>query len=143
MLMKTCPSIDTQYLERAADVLKTVAHPMRLQIIDALEKGEKSVTELCQHIGAQQPYMSQQLNLMKSKGILASRRNGNQVFYTIANFSVVKVIQCVRQQASGQENGAKRYTSECEMRDLAQSETQKEFLDDVEFPDRLGERNKI
>lgn len=102
----TGPSLETQQLERAADILKTVAHPVRLQIIDCLEAGERTVTELCQWIGAQQPYMSQQLNLMKAKGILASRRNGNQVHYSIANPSVVKVIHCVREQATARRNGS-------------------------------------
>ncbi len=104
----TSSTLDDQhlrYLERAADILKTVAHPMRLQIIDALESGEKTVTELCQHLGAQQPYTSQQLNLMKSKGILFSRREGNQVYYAIANFDVVKIIQCVRKKVDETNGG--------------------------------------
>lgn len=89
---------ETEYLEQAADILKTVAHPMRLRIIDVLESGAKTVTELSHLLGAPQPYTSQQLNLMKNKGILSSRRDGNQVYYDIANLSVVKVIHCVRQQ---------------------------------------------
>lgn len=92
-------SIETEQLERAADILKAVAHPVRLQIIDALEGGEKSVSELCRRLGAQQPYTSQQLNFMKNKGILSSRRSGNQVYYAIANLNVVKIIHCVRQQS--------------------------------------------
>ena len=91
--------LEPMQLERAADVLKTVAHPMRLRIIDILEKGERTVSELCQYLGAQQPYTSQQLNLMKAKGILASRRDGNQVYYSVANPTVIKVIHCVRQQS--------------------------------------------
>lgn len=92
--------LDAEKLQKAADILKTVAHPIRLQIIDFLEPGERTVSELCQHLGTQQPYTSQQLNLMKAKGILGSRRNGNQVFYAIANPNVVKVIHCVREQTA-------------------------------------------
>lgn len=101
-------ALETEQLERAADVLKTVAHPVRLKIIDLLEGGEKSVTELCQQLGIQQPYASQQLSLMKNKGVLSSRRNGNQVYYAIANQNVVKVIHCVRGQSdkSGSEAAA-------------------------------------
>jgi DNA-binding transcriptional ArsR family regulator len=98
-------SLETQQLERAADILKTVAHPVRLQVIDILERGERTVSELSQYLGTQQPYTSQQLNLMKAKGILASRRNGNQVFYSVANPSVIKIIHCVRQQSTGSESG--------------------------------------
>jgi DNA-binding transcriptional ArsR family regulator len=92
-------SLEADYLEKAADILKTVAHPARLQLIDFLQEGEKTVTELCDHLGTQQPYTSQQLALMKAKGILGSRRNGNQVLYSIVHPGVVKIIQCVRQQA--------------------------------------------
>ncbi|MHC1744055.1 MAG: ArsR/SmtB family transcription factor [Syntrophobacteraceae bacterium] len=91
--------LEAAQLERAADVLKTVAHPMRLQIVDLLDKGERTVTALCQLLGAQQPYVSQQLNLMKAKGVLSSRRSGNQVFYVLADPRVAKIIQCVREQA--------------------------------------------
>ncbi len=92
-------SLEADYLEKAADVLKTVAHPVRLQIIDFLEEGEKSVTEICEHFGAQQPYTSQQLALLKAKNILGARRSGNQVLYSITHPGVVKIIHCVRQQA--------------------------------------------
>jgi ArsR family transcriptional regulator len=92
-------SLEADYLERAADVLKTVAHPVRLQIIDYLQEGEKTVTEICDHLRAQQPYTSQQLALLKAKGILGARRSGNQVHYSITHPGVVKIIQCVRQQA--------------------------------------------
>ncbi len=92
-------TLESERLEKAAEILKTVAHPMRLRIIDSLEGGEMTVSALCRTLGTPQPYTSQQLNLMKSKGILAARRDGNQVFYRIANPDVVKVIHCVRTQA--------------------------------------------
>ncbi len=92
---------DTSVLERAADILKTVAHPARLRIIDFLEEGEKSVGEICRRLDAPQPYVSQQLNLMKAKVILSSRRKGSQILYSIANLNVVKIIHCVRQHGDG------------------------------------------
>jgi ArsR family transcriptional regulator len=103
--------LETELLQNAADVLRTVAHPMRLQIIHLLKEGEKPVTELAQQLGVQQPYTSQQLNLMKSKGILSSRRNGNQVYYAIANPNVVKVIQCIRGQSSDSDDGNQKCLS--------------------------------
>jgi ArsR family transcriptional regulator len=103
MEARSSVTLESEQLQKAADVLKTVAHPMRLRIIDALEQGEKTVSELCRILEAPQPYTSQQLNLMKTKGILASRREGNQVFYRIANMNVVKVIHCVRQQSVAKE----------------------------------------
>lgn len=106
MQLCVAPTIEAEQLEKAAEVLKTVAHPVRLQIIDILEQGERTVNELCRCLGIPQPYMSQQLNLMKSKGVLSSRRDGNQVHYSISNPSVVRVIHCVRQHAGAPENGS-------------------------------------
>ncbi|MDL1970831.1 MAG: metalloregulator ArsR/SmtB family transcription factor [Candidatus Desulfofervidaceae bacterium] len=82
-------------LQNAADILKVMGHPVRIQIIDLLKNGEKSVGEICSDLHLAQPYVSQQLNLMKSKGIIQARRQGNQVFYAIANFKVVEVIDCI------------------------------------------------
>jgi ArsR family transcriptional regulator len=87
---------DAERFQHAADILKTVAHPARLRIIDLLEAGEKPVAQICSRLNAPQPYVSQQLNLMKAKGILASRRNGNQVLYSVANKNVIEVIHCIR-----------------------------------------------
>lgn len=105
MLTSPTSTIEAAQLERAADVLKTVAHPVRLQIIDILERGEQTVTDLCRLLGTQQPYTSQQLNLMKAKGILLSRRDGNQVYYSMANPNVCKIIHCVRPTATPREDG--------------------------------------
>ncbi|MFP5212611.1 MAG: ArsR/SmtB family transcription factor [Acidobacteriota bacterium] len=102
--MATNSSIESEHLQRAADILKTVAHPVRLRIIDLLEAGERTVSDLCRALEAPQPYTSQQLNLMKAKGVLSARRDGNQVFYSIANKSVVKVIHCVRSQSEAMAN---------------------------------------
>ncbi len=99
----TFSTLDTALLQRAADILKTVAHPARLRIIDFLEAGEKSVNEICSQLGAPQPYISQNLNLMKAKGILSSRRNGTQVLYSVANKNVIEVIHCVRKHGENPE----------------------------------------
>jgi len=83
------------HLEKAADVLRVVAHPARLRILQLLEGGEKTVTEIYTALDLPQAYTSQQLSLMKSKDVLASRREGPQVFYRIANRNVLKIIHCV------------------------------------------------
>ena len=88
--------IDQARIERAAEVLKTVAHPVRLRIVELLESGEKSVNELKGLLGVTQPLTSQHLSQMRMRGVLGSRRDGSQVYYSIANPDVVKVIHCIR-----------------------------------------------
>lgn len=98
------PLPEAEHLQRAADILKTVAHPARIRILDLLEGGEKAVTEICRSLDLAQPYVSQHLNIMKSRQILASRRDGTMVYYSIANHNVLQVIECVRRHGSGQDS---------------------------------------
>ena len=95
---------DLERLQRAADILKTVAHPARLAIINFLEAGEQAVPQICKALGAPQPSISHHLGLMKAKGILSSRRNGSQVFYAVANKNVIEVIHCVRKHGQDSES---------------------------------------
>ncbi len=88
--------IDQARIERAAEVLKTVAHPLRLRIVELLESGEKSVNELKDLLGVTQPLTSQHLSQMRMRGVLGSRREGTLVYYSVANPDVIKVIHCIR-----------------------------------------------
>ena len=97
---------DTERIQRAADILKTVAHPARLGIIEILEAGEQSVAQICKRLSAPQPYISHHLSLMKAKGILSSRRNGSRVLYWVANKNVIEVIHCVRKHGQDDEGCA-------------------------------------
>jgi len=97
---------DSERLQRAADILKTVAHPVRLEIINLLEAGEQPVGQICKWLGAAQPYVSHHLGLMKAKGIVSSRRNGSQVCYRVANQNVIEVIHCVRRHGQDPEGCA-------------------------------------
>jgi len=83
-------------LQRATAVLKSIAHPVRLQIIEALRDGELTVTALYQALGLPQSTMSQQLGMMRHSGVLAARRAGNQVYYRIARPQILQLLRCVR-----------------------------------------------
>ena len=88
--------IEDQQLERAAETLRVVSHPARLRIIELLESGELSVTQIQEILGITQSQTSQHLNNMRVRGVLKSRKNGNMVYYSIANDDVVKVLHCIR-----------------------------------------------
>jgi ArsR family transcriptional regulator len=87
--------VDKELAMRAAEVLKAVAHPLRLLIVEALQDGERSVGEIVEALGEKQAITSQQLNLMKDRGVLTSRREGAKVYYRIANPNVIRVLGCV------------------------------------------------
>lgn len=82
-------------LERAAELFGVLSTPVRLRIINALGQGEQNVSSLLQQIEASQPNMSRHLNVLHQAGVLARRRSGKQVFYRIADPSVVLVCNAV------------------------------------------------
>jgi len=81
--------------EHAAEVLKALAHPVRLQIVELLQAGEMRVGDIVEALGGKQAITSQQLNMMKAKGVLSCRRDGARVYYRIKNKNVIKLLHCI------------------------------------------------
>jgi ArsR family transcriptional regulator len=78
-----------------AAVLKAIAHPDRLMIIEILAGGEKCVNKIVERLDSSQSLTSQHLNLMTNKGVLARRREGLHIYYRIANRDVLKILRCL------------------------------------------------
>lgn len=87
--------MDKKVAEHVAEVLKAVAHPVRLQIIELLETTEMCVGDIVAALGGKQAITSQQLNMMKDKGVLNCRRNGTRVYYRIENQNVIRLLHCI------------------------------------------------
>jgi DNA-binding transcriptional ArsR family regulator len=88
--------IDPALLTRAAAVIKCLGHPLRLQLLDALEAGEATVTELQDRTGAAQATVSQQLATLRGHGIVTARRDGPFVRYSIVEPKVHQILACIR-----------------------------------------------
>jgi len=89
--------LSTNAVETAATMLKCIGHPVRLMIIELLDRlGELNVTAIYETLGIEQAVASQHLNLMRDKGILASRRDGVNVYYRIEDPRVPRVIDCIQ-----------------------------------------------
>ena len=90
--------IDMETLERVAPIIRNAAHPLRLRILDYLNReGEpRSVSQIIEAAGSGQALVSQQLRILKDCGILSARRNGNFIFYSISNPSVLLLLECIR-----------------------------------------------
>lgn len=86
--------------ERAAEWFAVLSTPQRLRIISALCRGEKNVGELIEALGVSQPNMSQHLNIMYRAGLVDKRRQGTQVYYSIADESAVRVCRAVCTQVA-------------------------------------------
>jgi ArsR family transcriptional regulator len=74
---------DAIRLNARAGVLKAIAHPARLFIVEELKKGERCVCELTAMIGSDISTVSRHLSVLKNAGIIGDDKRGNQVFYTL------------------------------------------------------------
>lgn len=78
-----------------ADFLKTLAHPVRIQIIKLLAPGPQCVCEMLPELDVEQSNLSQHLGLLKRQGIIGSKKDGTKVIYTLLYPSVLAIIETV------------------------------------------------
>lgn len=82
-------------LDARAKVLKAMAHPSRLFMLEELEKGERCVCELTEMIGADISTVSKHLSVLKQAGIVSDDKRGNQVFYRLRVPCILDFFGCV------------------------------------------------
>ena len=81
--------------EARARIVKAMAHPTRLFIVEELSKGERCVCELTAMVGADMSTVSKHLALLKGAGIVADDKRGAQVYYTLRCRCVLSFFECV------------------------------------------------
>ena len=83
-------------LTLAAEMLKAIAHPMRITIVSFLEGDQKlTVTEISERLGIEQSATSHHLGILKSKGVLASTRDGKNTFYFLKHAGLSGILKCI------------------------------------------------
>jgi len=87
--------VEIEALERAAECLRTLAHPHRLRMVEMLLRRECAVGVLAEACGIQSHMASEHLRRMKDRGLLASRRDGRRVYYRVADEGLGGVMNCV------------------------------------------------
>ncbi|MCW8945611.1 MAG: metalloregulator ArsR/SmtB family transcription factor [Sedimenticola sp.] len=88
---------DDEDIERASRSLKAMSHPLRLKILCTLGEEEVSVQEIVEHVGTSQSNISQHLAILRDKGILASRKDANRVYYRVSDSRTLKLIGMMRE----------------------------------------------
>lgn len=89
--------VDQQKLDRAAYVLKCVAHPVRISIIDLLEQsGRLTVSELQAVLQIEQSLLSHHLTNMRDKGIVDTQREGKRMHYFLTDSTITSIIDCIK-----------------------------------------------
>jgi DNA-binding transcriptional ArsR family regulator len=88
--------IQVKNMERSAGILKTIAHPVRLAIINLLEQNDTlAVNEICRILQSEQSVISHHLNNMRNRGLLTSVKSGNNVLYSIKESIITDIIHCL------------------------------------------------
>ena len=85
-----------------ARIIKALAHPTRLFIVDELSRGERCVCELTDMIGVEMPTVSRHLSQLRNAGILEDEKRGSQVFYRLRVPCVLNVFKCLKAVRAGQ-----------------------------------------
>lgn len=86
----------SEKLNRAAEMLKTISHPIRLAIVDLIRHNSKlSNTDIQKKLNLEQPILSQHLTLMRDKGIIDFEKSGKFSFYYLKQNDFMKIIDCV------------------------------------------------
>ena len=88
---------DDNDIERASRSLKAMSHPLRLKILCTLGAQEISVQEIVDSVGTSQSNISQHLAILRDKGILASRKDANRVYYRVSDARTLQLIGMMRQ----------------------------------------------
>tara|TARA_R110001592_G_C13184603_1_gene751443 strand:+ start:3293 stop:3577 length:285 start_codon:yes stop_codon:yes gene_type:complete len=88
--------IQLEKLENASEMLKAIAHPMRIAIVDMLANDKSlTVTEIHEALNIEQAVASHHLSIMKNKGVLISERNGKNSYYKLKHPRLSQIVSCI------------------------------------------------
>jgi DNA-binding transcriptional ArsR family regulator len=79
-----------------AEIFQALGHPTRVAIVEYLREGEISVSQLCEKVGIEQANASQHLAVLRSKHIVETRKEGNQIFYRLRDPLVGDMLEMMR-----------------------------------------------
>ena len=90
-------TIEQELLQLHAGVCKGLADPKRLLIINTLRSGERTVSEICEEIDLPQANVSQHLAVLRDRGLVQTRKEGQFVHYSVASPKIIEALDLLRQ----------------------------------------------
>lgn len=95
--MATAPAVTNEdAYQRTAVIGRALADPKRLCVLESLADGEVSVSDLSTRVGCQVPNMSQHLAVLRAAGLVTTRRDGNTVYYRLADPRVLEAYRLIQ-----------------------------------------------
>jgi DNA-binding transcriptional ArsR family regulator len=104
--------MDDIVIKLTADFLKSLAHPVRIQILKMLVSGERCVCEFIPELEIEQSNLSQHLGILKKQGLIGSRKEGTKVFYYVlypAVFELIAIVEKILGDQISQSQGLLRH----------------------------------
>ena len=89
--------MDKKIYKMHAEMCKVFTSPIRIEILNLLRDGKKTVSELVELTGLNQPNISQHLHVMKEKKIVKTEKRGNKVFYSLSNPKISEAFEIIKQ----------------------------------------------
>ncbi|MBN2071103.1 MAG: winged helix-turn-helix transcriptional regulator [Candidatus Krumholzibacteriota bacterium] len=96
------PLSDTE-IDRLSEILKSLANPARLRIVNLLIRGESTVSEICDRTGLKQSLVSQQLKNLRLNNIVQRRREVPKIYYSLKEKNIVSMLMCLSRCGTGLE----------------------------------------
>ena len=93
--------LTAERLHQAAQVLKCIAHPDRLRLVERLENRDRSVNELVRELGLTQAVVSKHLAVLRRAGIVRNEVRKNFRYYSVAYHNVLNILDCMRRHRGG------------------------------------------
>ena len=78
-----------------AEVIKAIAHPIRLAVLDSVQDGERCVCDIASEVGAERSNVSRHLAVMVKAGVLTARKDGLNVFYRLCCPCILRFLGCI------------------------------------------------
>lgn len=82
--------------EVKADLFRALAHPARIRVLELLTEGERSVGDMAPLIGVETSHLSQQLGVLRRSGLVATRKEGSTVFYSLRDPAISDLLAAAK-----------------------------------------------
>jgi DNA-binding transcriptional ArsR family regulator len=95
-LLEAASSMPDTLRQFKANIFQALAHPTRIAIVEVLRDGEVAAGAIIERLGLEQANASQHLSILRAKQIVSSRKEGNQVFYSVRDPLLIEVLDIMR-----------------------------------------------
>ena len=89
--------MEMRLFEKQAAIAKAIAHPVRVAVLEFVKDGEQCVCDIAEAVNTERSNLSKHLSIMTNAGVLASRKDGLKVMYSIKTPCVLRFLDCLKE----------------------------------------------